>query len=282
MLLADSPAGKTTAGDVMQALRERYAAPEYALLGQVRDATGYGGNRTADAVALGLWPSRGIHLHGFEIKVYRGDWLRELKKPEKAEAVGQFCHYWWIVAPHGLIKVDELPSTWGLLELRGRRLQSARQAPFREDAMPADLPFIAAILRRAQATAPGQEELKAARLAGYKEGEAEGKKSAEYSLRLAKEQVDELEQRIQAFEQAAGVKLDRWNRGDIGAAVRRVLAGESGAAAARLASARQAAITFLDQTHDFASRNDIPWRRGEDPTPIADFVEECLPAEVVE
>ena len=36
-----------------------------------------GGGRYADAIAMNLWPSRGLAVHGFEIKISRGDWQRE-------------------------------------------------------------------------------------------------------------------------------------------------------------------------------------------------------------
>ena len=45
-----------------------------------------------------VWPSRGLYLHGFEIKVHRNDWLRELKNPAKAEEIAGYCHFWWVVA----------------------------------------------------------------------------------------------------------------------------------------------------------------------------------------
>jgi len=50
-----------------------------------------------------LWPSRGLHLMGFEIKAGRGDWLRELKDPGKAEGIAAYCDQWWVVAPAEVI-----------------------------------------------------------------------------------------------------------------------------------------------------------------------------------
>jgi hypothetical protein len=46
---------------------------------QVGDATGADVGRHADVVVMGLWPSRGLKLMGFEIKAGRGDWLGELR-----------------------------------------------------------------------------------------------------------------------------------------------------------------------------------------------------------
>ncbi len=70
-----------------------------------------------DAMAISNWPSRGNHLIGFEVKASRSDWLRELKKPEKAEAFYRYCTNWIIAAVPGVVKKDELPPGWGLMEL---------------------------------------------------------------------------------------------------------------------------------------------------------------------
>ena len=54
-------------GGVFEALKTRYNSPEYCLLPQVRNSTGYSSKvRTADAIAMSLWPSRGLTLTGFE------------------------------------------------------------------------------------------------------------------------------------------------------------------------------------------------------------------------
>ena len=54
--------------DLERRLRTRYQAPAYAYLPQVGDSTGYSVHRHADAIVMSLWPSRGLHLMGFEIK----------------------------------------------------------------------------------------------------------------------------------------------------------------------------------------------------------------------
>lgn len=85
----------------------------------VRDAAGFDASRTADAVALDLWPSKGLELHGFEVKVSRSDWLRELAKPDKHVPVARFCDRWWLVVPdRTIVHSGELPKTWGLIECR--------------------------------------------------------------------------------------------------------------------------------------------------------------------
>jgi hypothetical protein len=114
---------------VRAALRERYCKPEWSIFFEVSNGTGARSHRYADAVAMNLFPSRGLEVHGFEIKTYRSDWLRELKNPEKAEAVFKYCNRWWIVAEKGLVKPGELPPTWGLIEHNAGKLRQDTEAP---------------------------------------------------------------------------------------------------------------------------------------------------------
>lgn len=139
---------KVTSAHVRAALRFRYPAASHALMFEVGNGTGHATSRHADAVAMGLWPSRGLEVEGIEIKVSRQDWLNELKQPEKAEAVAKFCDRWWIAAPKGLVKPDELPRTWGLLELDGDTLRQKVAAP-KLEAVQLTRTFLAAMLRRA-------------------------------------------------------------------------------------------------------------------------------------
>lgn len=107
-----------TSGDIINALRDHYDPKAYAMLTEVRNATGFGTRtRTADALVMSLWPSRGIHLIGFEIKISRNDFAKELADPSKAEEFARFCAQWFIAAPKGLIKPEELPTGWGLCEV---------------------------------------------------------------------------------------------------------------------------------------------------------------------
>lgn len=66
-----------TAADCIEALRGRYRAPAYALLEQVANGTGWKADRFADAVVMSLWPSRGLTVTGFEVKVSRHDYQRD-------------------------------------------------------------------------------------------------------------------------------------------------------------------------------------------------------------
>lgn len=139
-----------TAATVRALLRERYGQPAWAFFEEVRNKTGAMGDRYVDALALSLWPSNGLDLVGFEIKVSRSDWLRELKDPSKANAFQRWCDRWFVVAPEGIVHRIELPSRWGLLEVvtnKGRlALRLTVEAPALEPE-PLGKPFIASIVR---------------------------------------------------------------------------------------------------------------------------------------
>jgi hypothetical protein len=139
-----------TERQVLDLLAARYVAPEWAFLRHVANGTGGHKSRTADGIAMNLWPSRGMELHGFEVKVYRGDWLREVKDPAKADEIAARCHRWWVVAGgESIVAQDDLfPQTWGLMVVRGGALVVAREAPLLAPA-PLTWEFLAAILRRA-------------------------------------------------------------------------------------------------------------------------------------
>jgi hypothetical protein len=146
-------------------------------------------------------------VHGFEVKVSRGDWQRELQKPEKAEAIMRYCDHWWIVTPKGLVRDGELPPTWGLYELDGRGLRCAVQAP-KLDATPLTREFVAAMVRRA-----GQADDAAVRVQAQQIVEQRTrfhKDECDRIRREAGERADRYEGLIRDLEAATGVECRRF------------------------------------------------------------------------
>lgn len=206
---------KITASDIRAAMRTAYAQPEWAIMFEVRNAAGFDATRSADAVAMSLWPSRGLELHGFEIKVSRSDWKREAADPSKAEAVGMFCDRWWIAAPPGIVPLAELPPAWGLREWDGKRW-SVRKDAEKTEAKPVTRSFLAMLLRNTHKT----EQADIDALVEAKDTlrrEQYDKRVADEVARRSRD-YEELKQSIEKFETAAGVKLESWTAGDIGAA----------------------------------------------------------------
>lgn len=209
--------------ELFHALRKHYPPAEFALLPQVGNSTGFGTNRHADAIALGLWPSRGMHLHGFEIKSYRGDWKRELENPAKAEEIAAFCNHWWIVAAHDNIVKDDLPAGWGLFvyDAEAKSLTKKKAAPFREGKA-VDLGFIAAMLRRAQEVVTPDGLIAAARAEGLEAGKKHKAEREAWEL----EGLRTLKEKVLKFQKASGIQIDTYRDVEsIGEAVNQVLNG---------------------------------------------------------
>jgi len=210
-------------------LQRRFNAPSWALLFEVKSATGYanGEPRSADAVAISLWPSRGLALHGIEIKVHRSDWLRELKKPNKSEPVQKYCNFWWIAAPKGVVEVDELPVTWGLLEESGKRgLVAKRQAP-ELSPVSLDLSFVASLGRRMggsvdQAMRTARQELMSEQADSEINNEEyeRGVADAVPQLERVRRELKQLYVRVAEFEKASGISVDSYDSGLMGTAAR--------------------------------------------------------------
>lgn len=108
---------KLKAADVRNALRKFYPPAEYAIAFEVANATGANVRRHLDVMVMSLWPSRGLDVTGIEIKVDRADWRREKAQPEKAKTIAQYCDFFCVAAPVGVVPDFELPGNWGLLEV---------------------------------------------------------------------------------------------------------------------------------------------------------------------
>jgi hypothetical protein len=207
------------------ALKAKLPRAEYALCFEVRNAAGFGATRSADAVAMSLWPSRGLEILGFEIKVDRRDWLRELKNPSKAEAIAQYCDRWIILAPPAIVEQTELPPGWGLWVLHEDGRFAAVVTPPLRTPVPITKDFLAAVLRRAhEADAELVDALIAKQRADEKlQAETRFEREVEYRVQNRTHRYGELEKAVAAFETAAGIKIgDAWEAGEIGKAVRLV------------------------------------------------------------
>ena len=99
---------------------------------------------------MNMYPSRGLTVMGFEIKVSRGDLMRELANPDKAEPVAQYCNEWWLAVPTGIIKdTDNIPAAWGIMECSPDGALRATKKAALLNAKPITKDFMAAVLRAA-------------------------------------------------------------------------------------------------------------------------------------
>lgn len=218
--------------ELLLKLSKKYPSPQYAFLSQVRNQTGYGqavgSIRTADALALGLWKSRGYYLHGFELKISRSDWLHEFKDPSKAEAIAEYCDMFsLVIAEESIIDVSEVPKTWGIIVAKNGTVKTMREAPLLTP-KPMDRAFLCGFMRNVTEQLERNyvprvdfekqiEERVNARLQG-----------AEYQANEKSKKYDQLMENLKKFEDASGLDLTLMHYGwekpeKIGAAVKMIL-----------------------------------------------------------
>ena len=128
------------------AVRRGSIADRWVVAEHVRATLGYSRTqRIADFVAADKYPGfpygSSLAFHWHEVKVSRGDWLREMREPEKSEPFRAHMHHWWLVAPSAdIVRRDELPEGWGLIVMSGKGLRAAVSAPRHEpEPMPMDM-----------------------------------------------------------------------------------------------------------------------------------------------
>lgn len=209
--------------EVIERLAEKYPSPQYSFLTQVRNGTGYMSTRTADAIAMSLWPSRGLHISGFEVKVSRTDWIKELKNPQKADDFAKYCHFWYLVVGDAeIVKDGELPAMWGLIVPNGKGLKIVKEATLSHTVHAPDYLFLAGILRNVAEQCTPNEVIESKMHARFKDGQ----EHAKYILENTQRELSSLQERCRKFEEASGVKIERFGDiTEIGKAVKDVMEG---------------------------------------------------------
>lgn len=206
-----------------QLLKERYPLPEWIFIPQVSNGTGGYHRRTADAIALNCYPSRGMELHGFEIKVTKQDWLSELRNPKKSVAVQRYCDRWWLVISKSeFVEQGTLPPTWGMMEVicdKKIKLNVVVQAPPLKDPRQLDRPFVASILRNASAIVTPQAKLDEAYKEGYEQGKECLDKFSKDEIKNLESQLNNLRNAMKEFKEKSGIQINNWNAGNIGETV---------------------------------------------------------------
>lgn len=242
--IVEEPDRKWTESAIEDLLVERFSPPEYVCVSQVRDATGSAQQRTADAIAIGCWASKGLEIHGFEVKARRGAWLDELKKPEKADRIARMCDRWFVVAPPDVVKKDEVPAGWGFIAVRGAgKLITVKPAPLIEHAdikmmsRALAVSMIRNILEKKRK--PDLEIRSAAFEEGRKAGVLQAKQGHEYAEKRAALELEKLQQDVRTFESKSGLQVRRWDAGSV---------GEDVAAVAKLLPHRGRYANVLDAT----------------------------------
>ncbi len=203
---------------VASILAKRFPPPAWAFLTQVRRGTGFAHSNTADAIAVHTWPSRGLFIVGAEIKVVRGDWMRELKKVGKSDEIQKFCKHWYIVTPSrsDVIREDEIPTTWGHIEVTRRGTKIIKSAPDLKPAKP-DMFLLASIMRNAARSMVPRDEVDDQIHDGIEAALERRSQDIGY-------QLNALRAAVKKFEDASGVSIgDEWEAGRVGEAVKLIV-----------------------------------------------------------
>lgn len=141
------------AADIIERLRNRYDPPRWAGFSELRDATGFGASRSIDWFAINTYPSKGECYVAVEVKVSRGDFARELDNPNKRQLWESYCTETWFASPAGMIRPEEIPEGWGLLEaIGGGRIRAKVRAPQRASSKPDEHLWISIARRAAEAS----------------------------------------------------------------------------------------------------------------------------------
>lgn len=208
---------------VRSALRHRYCNEEWVYLEEVRNGVGFNRMpRTADAIALNTWPSRGLELYGIEIKTSRADWMKELKTPEKAEEICRYCDRWWVaVGDSDIVRDGELPPTWGLLVPHGKTMIAKVPAPeLKAETLSRN--FVCSLMRNFSKTYIHKDDISEQLKTEYKRGTENSRGRTE---RLQEENKNYCKT-IDAFREKSGVNIMSYEGPEaIGEAVRFILSG---------------------------------------------------------
>lgn len=151
----------------------------HVVIEEVAPGTGWSGsNRWADVLALGVWPSKGLDLDGYEIKATRADLKRELADPEKHTALARYCDTWTLVAWDESVLLDGIPESWGIVttveEDGERELKIQRKAKMLEP-KPWPKGFVCSLVRNAYEQSPGAAYLARAIAEASRRGLHDGK-----------------------------------------------------------------------------------------------------------
>jgi exonuclease VII small subunit len=202
----------------------KFCPPHWIFLREFRNGTGFTASRSADALAVGLYQSRGQLSIGFEVKISRSDWLRELRDADKAEEICKFCDHWNILVPDiSIVHLDELPTTWGLIVASGQRLKTIKSAP-RLPAKPVSRNFMASIIKRAVDSAvrpyitTKEEKVQRAEDDGFERG----KQLADRAVA----KLEALQAQVRQFESSSGIQIAPYqDMRKLGDAVRAIMSG---------------------------------------------------------
>ncbi len=132
---------------ILELLKWRHEPPQWAIFEELAIKTGYSSQRI-DFFAMNVWPSKKFWRVAYEVKVSRADFKNEMQDPNKRKAAEALANECFFVTPAGLVKVDEVPEGWGLIETTKGGLRVKKHAKQRNESGGLPMFFIASLARR--------------------------------------------------------------------------------------------------------------------------------------
>lgn len=165
-------------------------APSHVVIEEVAPGVGWSGAmRWADVLVLGMWPSKGLTLEGYEVKASKADLKKELRDPAKHRATARYCDYWWLVVWDESLLVEGIPETWGVLvtieDEDGERELKVLKKATKLEPLPWPRAFVCSLVRNAHQQSPGAAYVARATVAAGKRGMDDGRQLAESETRRA-------------------------------------------------------------------------------------------------
>lgn len=235
-------------------VRKRHEGPSWIVFSELANSTGGNVKGFADAAAMGIWPSRGYELHGYEFKISREDLKRELRDPQKADNIGKFCSHWWLcLESEALMEGLAIPERWGILVPStrggGRVFKVVRKAPANAEAKAFTPGLVASMVRNITRTWVPKHEHEELKETGYQKAREAFERDRNDALNHHALEVKRYKAMVDEFERASGVAINGFNAGRIGDAVKLILEHEYSIGAKSMAH-RTTMLTRAKETLD--------------------------------
>lgn len=97
-----------------------------------------------------VWGTNGAATAIVEVKTSRADFLRDAAKICRRNPIDGIGNFRWYYALKGIIKEEELPENWGLVEAdeTGKMIRVVRKATFQESSSLGSVSILCSIMRR--------------------------------------------------------------------------------------------------------------------------------------
>ncbi len=206
------------ATEINKILHSRYSYPEWIFMNEVSNDTGSKLKRFADCIAVNAFPSMGYAIHGIEIKVARGDLLKEMDDPSKSNEFFQYCDRWFIACPKGMIKKEEIPAPWGIIFVNEKgESRIYKQALQNEEKKPVSIGLFVSMLRRVRDTIENEykekfnlDEVNKSIAQSLRDGFERGKKSVTTGD-ISARALSDLRKSVSEFQEKSGICIQTYN-----------------------------------------------------------------------